>query len=132
MSLLTKLRFLIHPVKSVLVPVQMKTFLGFILDSVQMLVRPTLEKAQKLKTTCGKLLTKPEVTVQELAEAIGIIVSNFPGVEFASFFIEGWNKTKVVSSNKVKEIFCPNSSCPQMLLQSLIGGVKIFKVLPIM
>ena len=47
-----------------------------------MLVRPTLEKAQKLKTTCEKLLTKPEVTVQELAEAIGIIVSNFPGVEF--------------------------------------------------
>ena len=88
-ALLTKLGFLIHADKSVLVPVQMITFLGFILDSIQMLVRPTLEKAQKLKTTCEKLLTKPEVTVQELAEAIGIIVSNFPGVEFGPLFYRG-------------------------------------------
>ena len=36
--------------------------------------------------TCEKLLTKPKVTVQELAEAIGIIVSNFPGVEFGPLF----------------------------------------------
>ena len=93
-ALLTKLGFLIHPDKSVLVPVQMITFLGFILDSIQMLVRPTLEKAQKLKTTCEKLLTKPEVTVQELAEAIGIIVSNFPGVEFGPLFYRGLERDK--------------------------------------
>lgn len=84
-ALLTKSGFLIHPDKSVLVPVRMITFLGFIFYSIQMLVRPTLEKAQNLKTTCEKLLTKPEVTVQELDEAIGIIVSNFPGVEFGAF-----------------------------------------------
>jgi len=93
-ALLTKLGFLIHPDKSVLVPVQMITFLGFILDSIQMLVRPTLEKAQKLKTTCEKLLTKPEVTVEELAEAIGIIVSNFPGVEFGPLFYRGLERDK--------------------------------------
>ena len=36
-SLLTKLGFLIHPEKSVLLPVQMITSLGFMLDSVQCL-----------------------------------------------------------------------------------------------
>ena len=92
----------------------MITFLGFILDSIQMLVRPTLEKAQKLKTTCEKLLTKPEVTVQELAEAIGTIVSNFPGVDLGPCFTKGWNETKVVPSNKVKGTFRPNSNCPQI------------------
>ena len=93
-ALLTKLGFLIHPDKSVLVPVQMITFLGFILDSIQMLARPTLEKAQKLKTTCEKLLTKPEVTVQELDEAIGTIVSNFPEVEFGPLFYRGLERDK--------------------------------------
>ena len=48
-SLLTKLGFLIHPVKSVLIPVQVISFLGFILDSVQMLVRPTSDKELKLR-----------------------------------------------------------------------------------
>ena len=88
-SLLTKLGFLIHPEKSGLVPAQMITFLGFILESLHMLVRPTPEKAQKLKSACEKLLTKPELTVQELAEVIGIIVSNFPGVEFGPLFYRG-------------------------------------------
>ena len=48
-ALLTKLGFLIHPDKSVLVPVQMITFLGFIRDSIQMLVRPRLKKPKSLK-----------------------------------------------------------------------------------
>ena len=104
-ALLTKLGFLIHPDKSVLVPVQMITFLGFILDSIQMLVRPTLEKAQKLKTTCEKLLTKPELTVQELAEAIGIIVSNFPGVEFGPLFYRGLERDKICALKQSKGNF---------------------------
>jgi len=104
-SLLKKLGFLTHPDKSVLVPVQVITFLGFILDSIQMLVRPKLEKAQKLKTTCQKLLTKTEVTVQELAEAIGIIVSNFPGVEFGPLFYRGLKRDKSCALKQSKENF---------------------------
>ena len=93
-SLLTKLGFLIHPDKSVLVPVQRITFLGFILDSILMLVMPTPDKVQKLKSACGKLLSKPVVTVQELAEVIGIIVSNFPGVEFGPLFYRSLERDK--------------------------------------
>ena len=104
-SLLTKLGFLIHPDKSVLVPVQMITLLSFFLDSIQMLVQPTLEKAQKLKTTCDKLLIKPEVTVQELGEAIGIIVSNFPGVEFGPLFYRGLERDKSCALKQSKGNF---------------------------
>lgn len=104
-SLFTKLGFLIHPEKSVLVPAQMITFLGFILDSLQMLVRPTPEKAQKLKSACKKLLTKPELTVQELAEVIGIIVSNFPGVEFGPLFYRGLERDKSLALKHSKGNF---------------------------
>ena len=83
----------------------MITFLGFILDSIQMLVRPTLEKAQKLKTTCEKLLTKPEVTVQELAEAISTIVSNFPRVELGPFFCRGMERDKSCALQQSKGNF---------------------------
>ena len=55
---------------------------------------PTPDKAQKLKSACGKLLSKPVVIVQELAEVIGIIVSNFPGVEFGPLFYRSLERDK--------------------------------------
>ena len=103
-SLLTELGFLIHPDKSVRVPIQMITFLDFILDSIQMLVRPTHE-AQKLKTSCEKLLAKPGMAIQELAEAIGIIVSNFPWVEFGLLFCRGLERDKSCAVKQSKGDF---------------------------
>ena len=81
-----------------------------------MLVRPTPDKAQKLKSACKKLLTKPEVTIQELADVIGLIVSIFPEWNFGPDFIEGWNGTNLLPSHTVKGIFLQNYNCPQMPL----------------
>ena len=48
-DLLPKVGFITHPDKSVLIPTQQLVFLGFILDSLLMLVRLTPEKATKVK-----------------------------------------------------------------------------------
>ena len=48
-SLLDKVGFVIHPEKSVLLPTQIITFLGFVLNSILMQVSLTPERAQKLK-----------------------------------------------------------------------------------
>lgn len=45
-NLFSKLGFILHPAKSVLKPVQVLTFLGFVLDSVNMTVSLTQEKIQ--------------------------------------------------------------------------------------
>ena len=54
--MLQNLGFIVHQEKSVLRPSQQIVFLGFVLDSVNMTIRLTCEKAQRLKNFCTKLL----------------------------------------------------------------------------
>ena len=78
--LFNKLGFHIHPVKSVFIPSQKLTFLGFVLDSIAMTVTPTAEKVQRILSVCATLLKTQIPTIKQVAEVIGILVSNFRGV----------------------------------------------------
>ena len=51
------LGFVAHPDKSTFIPSQRLEFLGFILNSVEMTIRLTREKATGLQTACNILLT---------------------------------------------------------------------------
>lgn len=66
--------FTIHPEKSVLVPTQVIAFLGFLLDSVNMTVRLTPEKATQLIHNCEQMLQACFVTIRQLAELIRCMV----------------------------------------------------------
>ncbi|XP_068690266.1 uncharacterized protein [Montipora foliosa] len=81
LMLLGDLEFPSHNEKSVLIPSQVLTFLGFVLNSVTMTVQLTKSRKQKLKTACLTLVNKETCTIQSVAEVIGVIVSSFPGVE---------------------------------------------------
>ena len=72
----------VQPDKSVLYPTQKLVFLGFILDSVKMIISLTHEKAQKIKEACEKLLQSPQPTIREGARVIGMLTASFPGVMF--------------------------------------------------
>ena len=61
-----------HPLKSIIIPTKRLTFPGFNLDSGSITV---------LKL-CQKLKTKQNTLISEVAEVIGILVSNFPGTQF--------------------------------------------------
>ena len=69
--LFTKVGFLLNQEKSVLVPSHELTFLGFILNSLTMTVRPTPEKAAKLKQKCVAVLTKTHVSIHVVSEVMG-------------------------------------------------------------
>lgn len=84
--ILSKAGFLTHPVKSVFVPTQQLVFLGFVLDSMNMAVRLTAEKAQRAKQMCIKLNKCDTCTIQTAAETVGTLVSSFPGVEMGPLF----------------------------------------------
>ena len=81
-TLFTRLGFFIHPEKSVFVPTQQLTFLGFVLDSIRMIVTPTEAKIQKIKSSCDTLLKIPKPTIKQVTEVIGILVSNFPRAQY--------------------------------------------------
>ena len=52
-----------------------------------MTVSPTEGKIQKTIKTWEKLLNKQHPTISEVAEVIGIIVPNFPGLNTGPFII---------------------------------------------
>ncbi len=83
-SLLQTLGFTINMKKSVFEPSQTLTMLGFIIDSVEMTVRPTSEKIQKIKTLCTDRLEKQKCSIRKLAQTIGTIISTLPGCKYGS------------------------------------------------
>ena len=64
-----------------LVPSHILTFLGFILNSLEMTVSPTQKKIQKTIGACNDLLNMVNPPIFEVAKVIGILLSNFAGVE---------------------------------------------------
>ena len=70
------LGFVAHPAKSTFTP----EFFGFKLNSVEMTIRLTPEKATGLQTACNTLLADPSSTIRDLARVIGKIVACFPAV----------------------------------------------------
>ena len=75
LTLFTRLGFVINFDKSCLKPAQQITFLGFVLDSVAMTIALTDDKKAKVKATCRALLPKPNTTIIELAQLVGMLVS---------------------------------------------------------
>ena len=71
-----------HPEKSVLIPTQRLTYLGFILDSREMKIYLTPEKTNRLIKHCVDILKKPKSTVQEIASLVGMMTASFPAVMY--------------------------------------------------
>ena len=84
-----------HLEKSIFAPTQIIVFLGFTLNSITMTVTPTHDKVMKTRQCCLALLAKQPPTRQDLAEVIGVLVANFPGVEFGPLHYRNLEKDKV-------------------------------------
>ena len=73
-----KLDFVINFKKSQIVPTQRIRMLGFVIDSVKMIVTLTEEKKQKLKALVWNLLRINKLTIRYLAKVIWTIISCMP------------------------------------------------------
>lgn len=85
MSLFNKTGFTIHPEKSVLEPVQKIAFLGFLIDSIKMIVTLTPEKASELAKLCAETIRKREITIRVFVRIIGKMIAAEPAVQYAPF-----------------------------------------------
>ena len=102
-TLFTKLGFHIHPEKSVFIPSQKLTFLGFVLDSKAMTVTLTEEKVQQILSVCASLLKTQMPAIRQIVEVIGILVSNFPGAQYGPLHYRHLDRDKylaLVAANK--------------------------------
>ena len=105
--------FTINYEKSVLTPAHSIKFLGFIIDSTAMTIRPTSEKLSKFKDMAQSLLNNEIPTVYNFASFIGFIVSNFPAVKYG--VDKEWEKFRDIV------IECTNDVCGGM---RRVGGQR--------
>ena len=128
-TLFTKLGFQIHPEKSVFIPSQKLTFLGFVVDSNAMTVTLTEEKVLGILSVCASLLKTQMPTIRQVAEVIGILVSNFPGAQYRPLHYRHleWDKYLALVANKGNY---GGGKCnyPLPLSQNLSGGVIMPKL----
>ena len=92
-----KLDFVINFKKSQIVPTQRIRILGFVIDSVKMIVMLTKEKKQKLKTLLLNLLRINKPTIRYLAKVIGTIISCMPAALLGPLFYRYLENDKVTS-----------------------------------
>ena len=93
-DLLTSLGFTVHMKKSVMTPTKKLTYLGFVLNSEDMTVSISIEKAAKIKTNCQNLITQKHFSIRDLARVIGQIVACFPGTKFGPLHYRQLEKLK--------------------------------------
>lgn len=93
-NLLQSLEFTIHDTKSTLKPSQEVQFLGFILNSIKLVVSMVPHKGNKTRLACQRLTTKPDLTIRKVTLVVGILVSSFPEVTYGPF-----SKAKVLKHN---------------------------------
>ena len=82
-SLLQSLGFTINLKKSLLIPTQAITFLGFQIDSTCMTLSLPAEKTDKILECCCRLLVSQSITLRNLASLIGLLESSRPAISRA-------------------------------------------------
>jgi len=85
-KLFTKLGFLINYTKSELEPAKRRKFLGFYIDTEKMRIELPNAKRYHIESKCKLVLNMNTVSLQLLAELIGLLVSACPAVEYGLLF----------------------------------------------
>ena len=104
-ELFERLGFTAYDKKSVLLPTQQLILLGFLLNSKDMTISLTPERATKLKTACLKLMGKANLTIHEVAHVVGLMVASFPGNTYGPLFYRTLDNTKIEALKTSKGSF---------------------------
>ncbi|KAJ8036645.1 hypothetical protein HOLleu_20684 [Holothuria leucospilota] len=81
-EVLSRLGFSIHPQKSVLEPCHEIKFLGFIINSKEMMITLTEPKVKEIREFSLEMLTKNKFSIRKLACYIGKVVAALPGSQY--------------------------------------------------
>ena len=106
-GLLTALGSKINQEKSVLTPTQTIKFLGFLLDSVQMIISLTAERKDRILAVCKSLLGNNLLKIRDVASGIGSLVAALPGVSHGALHYQALERAK----NALQK-YVPSSSSP--------------------
>lgn len=127
-GLLERLGFILNLVKSMVVPAQRVIYLGFIIDSILMVVILPQEKRENIVALCLKMQNKKTAKIREVAQVIGVLVSSFPAVDYGKLFYRKLEKGKIEALRKnygnfESEMFISN--CMRQDLEWWINNIHL-------
>ena len=96
-KLLEELGFVVHSLKSILIPSREIKILGFVINTVVITVELTWDKKESLGNSCKALLSTPVVLIRELVQVIGKIVASFPGVMHGSLYYRYLERDRTIA-----------------------------------
>ena len=114
-----RLGFLIHSDKSTFSPTQKNTYLGFIFDSINILLSVTDDKKEKIEKSCDSYLVKESLKIRELASLIGTLTATFPKNRLGPLYYRALDKCKTRALKKSKGNFECRVTLPKGLLLDL-------------
>ena len=117
--LFENLGFVINKEKLVLQPCQKLVLLGFILDSILMRVYLTPDKTGRVLAACQMLLCGNYVSIREVAQVIGLLVSSLPAVHYGPPFYRNLEIDENEALHKNRGNF---EALMQNLGKILVGG----------
>ena len=104
-KLMDSLGLTINPDKSVLIPSKQIVFVGFILCSETMTIKPTSEKIQKIRESCVTIYQSKFIVIRTFAQLIGMLVACEPGVRYAPLYYKPLEKIKEHNLNRKRGNF---------------------------
>jgi len=92
--------------KSLLIPQQKITFLGFVIDSVNMIVRLTEDKIFKIKGILQCTIhNSHSVKIRDIARIVGYMVSSLPAVRYGTLYYRYLEMDKITALKQSKGDF---------------------------
>lgn len=104
-KLLDSLGLTVNPKKSVLIPTQQITFVGFVLCSRTMTIKLTTERIINIKNLCAEIKIKKFITIRKFSRLVGMLVASEPGVLYAPLYYKPLEKIKLANLNAKKGNF---------------------------
>ena len=100
--ILQSLGFTINLSKSSLTPSRSCEFLGMLIQSINMTISLLQEKAFKIHCLCRDLLSRNEVSVREIASAIGKLYATSPAISHAPLKIRSLQRDLILAQHQNK------------------------------
>ena len=95
--LFQKLGFVVHPSKSCFEPSQKIEYLGFIINSIDMTIRLTPKRTDKIVLFSNALLKHISVSIREIARFLGYLSSSFIAVRYGKLHYRDLERCKILA-----------------------------------
>ena len=96
-NLLTQLGFIIHPEKSKFDPSQKAEYLGFVINSKDMIVSLPQSKKLEISAACANLLSTENPKIRTVAQVIGKLVAALPAVQYGRLHYRNLERDKTAA-----------------------------------